>query len=49
MKILAQNKKANFDYQIREKFEVGISLFKIDKYCFKSYHKINDPESFRKT
>ncbi len=26
MKVLAQNRKANFDYQILEKFEAGISL-----------------------
>lgn len=27
MKILAKNNKANFDYEILEKFEAGISLF----------------------
>lgn len=27
MKVLAENKKAYFDYQILEKFEAGISLF----------------------
>lgn len=54
MKILAENKKANFNYQILEKFEAGISLIGQEVKSLKtrgvnlagSYVIIKDKEAF---